>query len=172
MGIKGLQRGFLGKFLKGRQASLDSFMGKETRKFDQTKRMPVPPRFKKGLGESFIMMKSIHGEPCIMLFPEDAWVKFRNSLISSSSNSEIQSKRERKLADMTETVSLDKSGRITIKEEFMQHAKLEDEVLAVGLGNRVELWAPENWTAWNSETDDEDIDLFGGVGYSDGVGII
>ena len=147
---------------------MSSFGGKEIRKFDQAKRMPVPPKFKKGLGDSFIMMKSIHGEPCVMLFPEEAWEKFRNSIVRSASG-EKQAKLERRLADITETVIPDKSGRITIKEEFMAHAKLQDEVLAVGLGNRVELWNPDIWAEWNLVSDDDDADLFKDVGYSDEV---
>ena len=63
-------------------------------------------------------------------------------------------------------VTVDKSGRISIKDDFKEYAKLTDEVLAVGTTNRVELWNPAEWDAWNlAAEEDDDID-FTSVGYS------
>ena len=44
------------------------FAGKELRKFDQVNRMSIPPGFRKDLGETVYMMKSIYKEPCLMIF--------------------------------------------------------------------------------------------------------
>ena len=139
--------------------------GKELRKFDQVNRMTVPPTFRKDLGETVYIMKSIHGEPCLVIFSEEGWEDFSFAFVSAFSG-EKQARAQRKLADRVERLTLDKSGRISIKEDFKAYAELDDEVLAVGMMDRVELWTPENWQAW-SEKSDEDDDLdFSKVSYS------
>jgi MraZ protein len=134
------------------------FAGKELRKFDQVNRMSIPPGYRKDLGETVYMMKSIYKEPCLMIFSEEEWEIFSMGFISAFSG-EKQAKAQRKLADRVEKLTVDKSGRISIKDDFKAYAALEDEVLVVGTMNRVELWTPENWEAWNVDDDDDDFDF-------------
>ena len=140
------------------------FAGKELRKFDQVNRMSIPPSFRKDLGETVFIMKSIHKEPCLVIFCEEEWVIFSQGFISSFSG-EKQARAQRKLADRVEKLTVDKSGRISIKDDFKAYAGLDEEVLVVGTMDRVELWTPENWAAWCSDDDDDDLD-FSNVSYS------
>ncbi len=140
------------------------FAGKELRKFDQVNRMSIPPSFRKDLGETVFVMKSIHKEPCLIIFSEEEWINFSTGFISCFSG-EKQAKAQRKLADRVEKLAVDKSGRISIKEDFKAYAGLEDEVLVVGTIDRVELWSAQNWDIWCNDDDDEDFD-FSNVSYS------
>ena len=133
--------------------------GKETRKFDQVNRMAIPPSFRKELGET------IHKEPCLILFSEEEWANFSYGVISAFTG-EKQAAAQRRLADRVEKVTVDKSGRISIKDDYKAYAGLEDEVLAVGAMNRVELWTPENWAEWNAKTEQDDDFDFSGISYS------
>lgn len=139
--------------------------GKEIRKFDQVNRMAIPPSFRKELGETIIVMKSIHKEPCLILFSEEEWANFSYGVISAFSG-EKQAAAQRRLADRVEKVTVDKSGRISIKDDYKEYANLTDEVLAVGAMNRVELWTPENWAAWNAEAENDDDFDFSAISYS------
>lgn len=163
-GTKGDYRGLLGIFWKGGITLSLLLAGKETRKFDQVNRMAIPPSFRKELGETVIVMKSIHKEPCLILFSEEEWANFSYGVISAFTG-EKQAAAQRRLADRVEKVTVDKSGRISIKDDYKAYAGLEDEVLAVGAMNRVELWTPENWAAWNAESENDDFD-FGDISYS------
>lgn len=125
--------------------------------------MSIPPSFRKDLGETVFIMKSIHGEPCLIIYPEEEWLLFSKGFISSFSG-EKQAKAQRKLMDRVEKLTVDKSGRISIKDDFKAYAGLDEEVLVVGAMDRVELWTCENWDAWCND-DDDDID-FSGVSYS------
>ena len=138
-----------------------SFAGQETRKFDQGNRIAIPTMFRKDLGESFIVLKSIQNEPCLVLFSEEEWIRFSDG-VTEAYEGRKQAAVQRKLASMSDKVTVDKQGRITLKEDFKAHAMLESEVLAVGTMNRVELWAPEVWDEWNAA---EDVSLEG-ISYS------
>ena len=139
--------------------------GKEIRKFDQVNRMAIPPSFRKELGETVYLLKPIHKEPCLMLFSEDEWSNFNFEVISHFEGAQ-QAKAQRMLANRVEMVTVDKSGRISIKDDFKEYAKLTDEVLAVGTTNRVELWNPAEWDAWNLAAEEDDDIYFTSVGYS------
>ncbi len=146
---------------------MSTLNGKELRKFDQVNRMSLPPKFRKGLGDDIVIMKSIHKEPCLILFSEEAWDAFTENVLASFEGAK-QADAQRKLANRSDTVALDKSGRITLKDDFKTYASLGEDVLAVGLTDRVELWNPATWEEWyGSEDDDaEDDDFFEGVSYS------
>ena len=154
----------MGIFEKGGIVLSLLLAGKEIRKFDQVNRMAIPPSFRKELGETVIVMKSIHKEPCLILFSEEEWANFSYGVISAFTG-EKQAAAQRRLADRVEKLAVDKSGRISIKEDFKAYAGLGDEVLVVGTMDRVELWTPENWEAWCADDDDDDLD-FTNVSYS------
>ena len=156
---------FWGFFEKGGIILSLLLAGKEIRKFDQVNRMAIPPSFRKELGETVVVMKSIHKEPCLILFSEEEWANFSYGVISAFAG-EKQAAAQRRLADRVEKVTVDKSGRISIKDDYKAYAGLEDEVLAVGAMNRVELWTPENWAAWNAQAEQDDDFDFSGISYS------
>lgn len=142
-----------GEFLrKGEAVMSASFAGHETRKFDQGNRIAIPTMFRKELGESFIVLKSIQDEPCLVLFSEEEWINFSDG-VTEMFEGRQQAAVQRKLASMSDKVTVDKQGRITLKEDFKAHAMLDNEVLAVGTMNRVELWAPDVWDEWNEKQD-------------------
>ena len=140
--------------------------GKESRRFDQVNRIALPTCFRKEIGETAILMKSIHKEPCLLLFSEQSWEDFSYAFIYSFEDPIKREKAQRRLADKVEKVTIDKSGRISIKDEFKAYAFLTDEAYFVGMMDRVEIWNVENWNAENSDDDDDDDDFFKGVSYS------
>lgn len=142
--------------------------GKELRKFDQVNRMSLPPKYKKMLGEEIVVFKPLRGEPCIMLFSESSWDDFYENIIEGFEGS-AQAEAERRIADRSDVVIPDKSNRITIREDFKEFAGLTDDVLAVGVGDRVEFWNPEKWNElFCSETTEKvsDEDFFSNVSYA------
>lgn len=139
--------------------------GKESRKFDQGSRIALPTCFRKDIGETAFLMKSVHKEPCLVLFTEQSWEDFSYAFIYSFDDPRMRAKAQRRLADRLEKVTVDKSGRISIKDDFKAYAQLTDEAYFVGMMDRVEIWNAENWALINSDDDDDD-DFFSGINYS------
>ena len=124
------------------------FAGKELRKFDQVNRMAIPPSFREKLGTTVYVLKSIHEEPCLLLMSEDSWQAFNEKFTSKLSGTQLIA-AQRWLANRVDKAPVDKSGRITIKDEFKEYANLDEDVYVVGIMNRVELW---NYDAWVETT--------------------
>ncbi len=120
------------------------FVGKEHRKFDQVNRMSIPPYFRDGLGQTVYILKSIQEEPCLLIYSEEEWGRFMDMVIDSFDGEELIN-AERAIADTSEMATVDKAGRITLKEDYKEYAGLQEDVLVVGANNRIELWLEENW---------------------------
>lgn len=159
-----------GFFVRKEENVMPKLQGKEIRKFDQVSRMTLPPKHRRGLGDEIIIFRPVHREPCVMLFSTEGWEEFYENLLECFDGAE-QAVAERKIANRCDVLIPDKSNRITIGDKFMAYAKLTDEVLAVGVGDRVELWNPATWEEYfgDDEDDDEDDDdsgFFDKVPYS------
>lgn len=148
---------------------MSKLQGKELRKFDQVSRMSLPPKYRRILGEEIVVLKPIHGEPCIMLFSEASWDEFYENILECFEGAE-QAEAERRIANRCDVVIPDKANRITIRDDFKAYANLTDEVLAVGVGDRVEFWNPNKWEELYgdkpAEEEKADEDFFSAVPYA------
>ncbi len=126
-----------------------STCGKEIRKFDQVNRMAIPPSFREKLGSTVYVLKSIHEEPCLLLMSEESWQAFNEKFTSKMEGPQLIA-AQRWLANRVEKAVVDKTGRITVKDEFKAYAGLDEDVYVVGIMNRVELWNYETWVELTS----------------------
>lgn len=141
------------------------FAGQFVRKFDQANRMAVPTDHRDGLGETIFILKALHGEKCLLLFSAEEWETFSRDFVDSYSG-EKQAVAQRRLSSRVDKVTIDKSGRIMLKEDFKAFADLTDEVLVMGIMNRVELWNAQNWADWNAAIEEDDEFSFAPVSYT------
>ncbi len=64
-------------------------------------------------------------------------------------------KRERMFFASIDEVSLDKQGRLIIKEDFCKYASLSKDVVVLGAGNKIEIWDSEKWYANFNDSDEK-----------------
>ena len=46
-------------------------------------------------------------------------------------------------------IGYDKQGRILLPPVLREHARLEKEVVVIGVSNRIEIWSQDAWQAYN-----------------------
>lgn len=114
-------------------------------KLDAKGRLVLPSKVKSALpqesGNSIVVTRGF--EPCLVIYPKSEWDKvFKKVAELNEFNIEYRSFQRNFLRGNTE-VDLDKIGRFGIPKSLIKHAKLEKEVVVVGLGNRLEIWNPE-----------------------------
>jgi len=89
-------------------------------------------------------------EPCLYVYPRSEF-KVEMDKMGSISNplmgnvDEDQLKLSRRVMSFAQPVRCDQQGRIVVPKEHIEHAGIENEVLIVGMGNRIELWNPETF---------------------------
>lgn len=128
---------------------MSNFKSSEMRKFDQVNRMSIPPQFRVELGSPVVIVKSIHDDPCLFIYSEKEYDRFSKSLIRKCKGRQ-QAVAQRQLASRIDIAVVDKSGRISLKEDFKEFAQLDEDVFVIGMGNRLELWNKENWDEYNT----------------------
>lgn len=129
---------------------MPNFKSSEMRKFDQVNRMSIPPQFREDLGSPVVIVKSIHDDPCLYVYPEKEYDKLSRTILRKYKGKQ-QAIAQRKLAKKIDLAYVDKSGRITLKEDFKEYAELGEDVYVVGMGNRLELWDAEIYDEYNEE---------------------
>ncbi|KPK68891.1 hypothetical protein AMJ82_07065 [candidate division TA06 bacterium SM23_40] len=111
---------------------------------DPKGRISVPARFRKALEsdghQTFVLTSGF--DPCLLLYPPDQWRKVEAWLDSLPIEQRAWRNLVRRFAAYAHDVAFDKQGRITVPPVLKEYAKLDREVLVIGVFDRLELWNP------------------------------
>jgi MraZ protein len=119
------------------------FIGEYQHNIDKKGRINVPSKFRSGLGERFYLTKGL--DQSLFCFPEGEWRIFEEKLKGLPlTNKNARGFVRLFFAGATEC-ELDTQGRILIPQALREHANIDRELMIIGVGTRVEIWALEEW---------------------------
>ncbi len=124
---------------------MSHFSGEYDCKMDAKGRLVLPARIKARLPEDSAQQIVITRgfEPCLVVYPYSEWQKVFQKVASLNEfNEEYRTFQRNFLRGNTEA-ELDSVGRFLVPRSMAMYARLDKDVIAVGMGNRVELWNPE-----------------------------
>ncbi len=126
---------------------MNHFIGHTNAKLDAKGRLLFPAAFKKSLSpqaqDSFVVKKDIF-EQCLVLYPSDVWASMVEQLDSSlNPYNRRHNMFLRKFFADTAFLSLDTNNRLLIPRRLLSLAGIEKDVILLGVGNKIELWAPD-----------------------------
>ena len=107
---------------------------------DAKNRIFIPAKFRDQLGEEFFIFKG--GEKCLYVYTKETFEKISEQFINHP-NREVQ----RAFFSQVVEVAPDKQGRATLTADQVEHADLTKDVAIIGAGQRIEIWATENFKA-------------------------
>lgn len=116
-------------------------------KLDAKGRLALPSKVRaalpSGASEELVLRRGF--EPCLVLYPMLEYKKIYSKVKGLSEFTEEYRKFQRSFFRGNADVELDSAGRINIPKKMMEFANLEKEVILVGLGNRIEIWNPDQY---------------------------
>jgi MraZ protein len=122
---------------------------------DHRGRINFPAPFRRALSDGcrdrVIVTRGLDG--CLFVFPKDVWEEHRKEFNRTPYSPTQQRRLQRLLAHGAKESTFDSQGRISLTPRLIELAKIEKEVLIVGMGDRVELWNPEIYEKYMSEGD-------------------
>ncbi len=133
------------------------FIGEYTHTIDTKKRLALPVKFRKELGNKMIITRGF--ENCLIVYPQKEWQVMSDKLGKlPTSQVEARGFARIMLAGAME-VTLDKLGRVLIPEYLKKYAGLKKNVIVCGIFNRLEIWDAQKWGAYKGKMEKEVGDL-------------
>ncbi len=118
-------------------------VGYYIQKVNHKGRTALPSRFKKELGTTIILSRWFEG--ALAIFSPKAWQEMVEQVTKGSLVTAIARDTERFLLGGAYEIDLDAQGRFVIPIDLRAHTTLINEIVFIGLSNRVELWNKEKW---------------------------
>lgn len=103
----------------------------------------LPKKFREELGDTLIVTKGF--ENCLIIVAEENWKTLLEGTEGKPFTSKSTRELQRFLLGNASYVDLDEKGRFVVPEYLRQFARLDTEVVFVGIQRFVELWDKKSW---------------------------
>ena len=130
------------------------FIGEYAHALDNKNRIVIPSKFREGLGEKFVLTKGLDG--CLYAYPMTEWMILEEKLKKLPLTSKDARAFVRFFFSGANEIEVDKQGRGLIPQNLLEYAKLEKEIVSIGVSTRIEIWSKEKWEAYNDSNIDFD----------------
>ena len=120
------------------------FLGRYFHSLDYKSRTSVPKKFRDQLKNGAILTTGLDG--CLFLYSKLDWQELSSRIEELPLTAVDARDLSRYLFSAATEVTFDSLGRITIPDYLVDYAKLEKEVVILGVLNRVEIWSKKKFT--------------------------
>lgn len=105
----------------------------------------LPPALRDGLGHGYVITRGLDG--CVAVFPLPVWEALLERVDRGTSFLRTAARVfQRHLFGGASVEALEPDGMVHVPDHLRRHAELDEEVVLVGVGNRVEVWNPQRWS--------------------------
>ncbi len=126
---------------------MSSFKGRYAYSVDNKGRIALPAKLRKSVSpaanDTFIITRGF--EQCLFLYPQDEWNRLEDSIRNLSPSNPQHRFFVRTLLQWSSDCQLDSQARISIPQDLQKFAGIENEVLILGVLERIEIWNPKNY---------------------------
>lgn len=125
------------------------FIGEYIHTIDHKRRLAIPSKFRKSLGETAVVSQGL--DNCLVIYSIEEWQK-KSSKLESLPDSQVSARTfSRIILSGAAEVELDNLGRVLIPEHLKKYASLKKSVAILGLSNRIEVWDEQVWKEYKSK---------------------
>ena len=121
-----------------------AFRGHFEHSLDVKNRLSIPTRFRAAFSSGVVLAKE--PEPCLAIWTPDTHEAIIERALSGMNP---MGSEHRKLSRFFQgnsfEMELDASGRVTLPPPLISHTGIEKEVVVVGVGDHLEVWARQRW---------------------------
>lgn len=136
---------------------MPSFKGQYQHSVDSKGRVSLPAKLRKKLNPeaqgNFTILRGF--EKCLNIYPQDEWKKFEEKLANVNSFSREGRMVKRTILRYAEDLALDSQNRITLSSSKREFTGIDGQAVFIGVGERIEVWAPETLEDLTAATSDE-----------------
>jgi len=126
-------------------------MGQYEHTIDAKGRVIIPAKFRGELGDRFVLTKGL--DNCLFVYSLEEWKNIEAKLKTLPLTKKDARAFTRFFLAGAVECEIDKQGRILIPANLREHAKIEKDVIFIGVSTRVEIWSKEVWEEYSNNTD-------------------
>ena len=128
-----------------------SFVSSYTHSMDAKKRIFVPSKFRDDLGEEFYITRKF--DSYLSVYTAEDWEAYSDKI--SKLPEAVAVELQDFILGAAQKCVPDASGRIIIDDRLLKHAKITKNIVFVGAGRQIRIWAEE---LWNEREQNRDYD--------------
>ena len=132
------------------QSGENMFLGENHHSLDAKGRLIVPAKLREKLGPVFVITKGI-GDKFICIYPLSSWNDITEKLKGIPSADKDGMRFQRFLIGGAHECEPDGQGRFLIPQILRDYAGIVKEVVSVGMNDKIEIWAKEEWNTRGDE---------------------
>lgn len=129
------------------------FYGEYHHSLDAKDRVIIPAKFreifKEHYAEKFYITRGL--DRCLFVFTEDEWKSQENKFRQQSFTRQEARKFNRLYFSGACDVLCDKQGRILLPTYLKEYADIKQDVVIIGVSDRIEIWSKEKWLQFFGE---------------------
>ena len=129
---------------------------------DAKKRMRMPSKFKSALGANFIITKG--NKKNLFVFSNEQFSTLYEKMMALPLFDEEAQVPVRRFLSSAFESDEDAQGRVLLPKELIEFANITKNIVLIGVGNRVEIWAEEEWNKLSDDDEDADFSILAKFG--------
>jgi len=133
------------------------FLGEFEHSIDDKSRLAVPARFRTALQDGLVLTRGL--DRCLVIWDIESWRGQAERVRTLNPWQSDARRLQRHFFSGAVQTQPDKLGRVVIPQFLREYAQLDDEVVVVGLADRIEVWARVEWQRERSEAERNSAEL-------------
>ena len=124
------------------------FLSSYENKLDKKGRVSVPASYRSylsNLGYNGVICYPSFNHQSIEAWPQDRIEKISNTIDSLNPFEEKRDYFATSVLSECENLQFDTEGRVSFSEKLLNHSKIKNSILYVGLGKTFQIWEPKNF---------------------------
>ncbi|MCJ7552595.1 MAG: division/cell wall cluster transcriptional repressor MraZ [Ignavibacteriaceae bacterium] len=130
------------------------FRGQFTYSIDAKGRISIPAKLRKQISpdanDSFVMTRGVL--TCIDIYPLNEWMQIEEKLLKLNQFQPDDVRFIRMITQYAIEDTMDSQSRILIPQNLIEYAKIEKEVLILGVLKKIEVWNPKIYEDYLSQS--------------------
>ena len=132
-------------------SGLKQLIGTDDATIDEKGRLLVGKKKRDRLGPDFVMYFGDSG--CIYAYPQDTWDVLTSFALSHDMlNQGRQDYTRMLMGEAEDELNFDGQGRVVVPKRLRELAKLQEKVTLKGCGDRLEIWATEEFAKYEANS--------------------
>ncbi len=125
------------------------FKGEHFHTLDSKGRLIMPSKFRQNLGDQFVATKGL--DRCLFVYPVTEWNALEANLKQLPFTKSDYRAFTRLFFSGAEDCEFDRQGRFLIPQGLRDYAGIDRDVVAIGVTNRIEIWAKAEWEQYQKK---------------------